>query len=277
MIVAFYVSGSRIDLGEYSDIFLNHDNLLTHYYNEGYVNIPDEVCTDPDLFEEVTTNFYEHGKFLTPLKRKGYEFVVDKRRILLYVELWDKLKFPHDDNFMISKKIILDKERALVTKKKEEIDQVIDSLDAKLSVAKMSLLLAEEGKNPYEIFGSLESERTMLRKRLTPHGVTSDDFMKVLIDLKAYTDHGVTTRSQRKSLLTNEDFDKLVDIDVKRAIELETALLDPELIDEIPLIESTLVYLRDEQKEIEEEFASISIRHDAFIDEIQKNISKLSI
>ncbi len=108
----------------------------------------------------------------------------------------------------------------------------------------MALLLAEEGKNPYEIFGSLESERTALRKRLSPYGKNNDEVMQVLIDLKAYKDHGVATRSQRKSLLTNEDFDKLIDIDVKRAMELETALLDPGLISEIPLIESTLIYLR---------------------------------
>jgi hypothetical protein len=95
---------------------------------------PDDLVKELELnvplsrFEDVVENYFDHGKFLVPMRRKkdGWLTIIDDSRLESFVELWMRLKLPQDTNFLLSREIVRSQRRDVIVQELAEVRTTLD-------------------------------------------------------------------------------------------------------------------------------------------------------
>lgn len=248
----FIVNATPIDVSV-KNILSDKSTILYDSYMNKLSCIPIGICNDAKLFNVIVEMYYDFGKFLVPLlENSKFDIVIDYKQLPRYLHVWQKLKFPEDDNYRISKKKwYLYRTNEL----QKQISQLEDNIKQKtylLNQAKHAYLLAEESSSePEDLIEELLDYRNILIGKSTKIGtkndqVDSDLCCKLALELQHFQVR-TNTRSNTgdfDALYISKLFKLCTDLkyDSKRIFELETCREGIMFIYDIPLLDSSIVY-----------------------------------
>lgn len=249
---------------------------------------PDDLVKELELnvplsrFEDVVENYFDHGKFLVPMRRKkdGWLTIIDDSRLESFVEIWTLLKLPQDTNFLLSREIIRSRKRDVIAKELSEAQVALDAVESAMKELRpLAQLVTDEEP---DLAAALTGNRALLMSSLRTENYVSEDIpfgnleqlmregpeesrtaimRKILEDFigvqtsrtreSSWSEHKKRLKSALRWIPDGEDLQTMLEL------ERHSALI-PKL-SEWPLLDSSREFLAAEMAELEEKLAKLDV------------------
>jgi hypothetical protein len=249
---------------------------------------PDDLVKELELnvplsrFEDVVENYFDHGKFLVPMRRKkdGWLTIIDDSRLESFVELWMRLKLPQDTNFLLSREIVRSQRRDVIVQELAEVRTTLDAIESSMKELRPLVRLVTD-EEP-DLAAALTGNRALIMSSLRTENYVSEDIpfehleqlmrlgpeesrttvmRKILEDLigvqtsktreSSWSEHKKRLKSALRWIPDGEDLPAMLEL------ERNSALI-PKL-QEWPLLDSSREFLANEMADLEEKLAKLDV------------------
>lgn len=290
MDLAYIINDTEINFSNVSPARLEalpEDSPLHFDDSDGFVKELELVDRSGRLvsgsrFEEVVENYFGHGKFLVPMRRKkdGWLTVMDDSRLESFVELWALLKLPQDANFLLSREIIRSRKRDVIAKELAGVQEAVSTVDAAMEELRpLTRLVTDEEP---DLAAALTGNRALVMGALRAEDYVSEDIpfenleqlmrlgsedsrttvmRKILEDLISVKESRTreSSWSEHKKRLKRVLLWIPEDEDLHAMLELERHSAFIPKLSEWPLLDSSREFLASEMAELEEKLAKLDV------------------
>jgi hypothetical protein len=235
-----------------------------------------------DCLEDVLENYFEHGRFLVPMRRRkgAYTTATDESKLESFVVLWERLKLPADANFLLSRERIRSAKRGAVEQELEEAVAARAAIESELAPLRALVQLVTEDEP--DLSAALAGNRALVMSSLRAENYVSEDvsfeglevlmrdgseeekslvMRRILGELigvqssktreSSWSEHKKRLKSALRWIPAGEDLQRMLDLE-------QLSELIPRLAD-WPLLDSSREFLDGEVDDLEKTLAELAI------------------